>query len=192
MKIFLDSTSIDEVKKAIDYKLIDGVHFGSDFSTIKDMNLNEDVMEILKIVHGPVVIKTSELNSQCILDDAKCIIGFGPNAVVEIPTTLEGLKAAGILSERDIPVSMVSRLISVQAVMAARLGGDFVNLKLHETEQEEGASESLDSIVSIFKNYDFKSKIIASGLTEVKQVSEALRIGVDIISVSYELLIKLV
>lgn len=188
MKIFLETNSIDEIEKALDYKLIDGVNFNFDFTVFKEMNWSKDRSVPFKLVHGPVIVKTSEFNSQGILDEARQVIGLGLNSVINIPTTMEGLKAGNTLVENNISVCMFSKFTPIQVVMAGRLGGEFVNLELPDNDQEG----DLDELVSIYKKYNFEPSIILSGFTKIGQIHEAVKAGVDIISIPYEFLIRLV
>ncbi len=53
MKIFLESSNLDEIKKALDFKLIDGVDFDLDLPVFKDMNRGNHLSELFKLIHGP-------------------------------------------------------------------------------------------------------------------------------------------
>jgi transaldolase len=188
MKIFLESSNFDEIKKALDFKLINGVDFDLDLPVFKDMNRECHLSELFKLIHGPSIVNSSEESSQGILDEARQVVGLGLNSVIKIPTTMEGLKAASILVENNIPICMTSKFTPIQAVMAGRLGGEFVNLELSDDIQEEVIGE----LIPIYKKYNFESALVMSGFTKVDQVNEAIKAGIDIISVSYELLINLV
>ncbi len=188
MKIFLESSTLDEIKKALEFKLIDGVNFDIDLTVLKKLNGGKDPSEPFKIVPGPCFINASKSSSQGILDEARQIIGLGLNAVIKIPTTMEGHKAASTLVENNIPICMISKFTPIQAIMAGRLGGEFVNLQLSDDIQEEG----IGKLVSVYKKYNFESALMVSGFTKVDQVNEAIKAGIDIISISYEVLISLV
>ncbi len=99
---------------------------------------------------------------------------------------MEGLKAASTLVENNIPICVISKFTPIQAVMAGRLGGEFVNLEFSDDIQEEVIGE----LISIYNKYNFESALVMSGFTKVDQVNEAIKAGIDIISVSYELLIN--
>ncbi|SME94018.1 transaldolase family protein [Desulfovibrio gilichinskyi] len=188
MKIFLVSSSLGEIKNALDFKLIDGVDFDLDLSALKKLNFGKDLSEPFKMVPGPCIVKASERSSQGILDEARQIVGLGINSVIKIPTTREGLKAASILVENDIPVCMFSKCTPIQVVMAGRPGGEFINLELPDNGQEEDFGE----LVSINKQYNLTSSLMVSGFTKMEQINEAIKAGTDIISISYEVLTDLV
>ncbi|WP_291327629.1 hypothetical protein [Desulfovibrio sp. UCD-KL4C] len=162
MKIFLESSSLEEIKNALDFKLIDGVDFNLDLPVFKEMDHKKHLSETFKMIHGPCMVNTSEKNSQGILGEAKQVVGLGLNAVIKIPTT--------------------------KVIMSGRVGGEFVNLELSGDSQEEGVGE----LVSIYKKYNFESTLMISGFTKLSQVNEAIKAGIGIISVSYEVLINLV
>ncbi|WP_031484193.1 transaldolase family protein [Maridesulfovibrio frigidus] len=196
MQIFLEPMTTDEVTKALDYRLIDGVNLRSDLEIQDPHSFDTAVRDIAKIMNGPVFVSITGSTADEMLESARITLKLGPNVVLKVKANLEGLKTLKTLSEQDISVNMTSIENPVQAAMALRAGAKFVTICNKKTDTDKCDTFALiNNTAQIFNTEQNKVPIIVSGfesvLTDSNKVTEAIKAGANSISVSYELLIGL-
>ena len=102
MKIFLDTASIESIKKFVDMGIVDGITTNPTLIS-KEKGHPEDIMrEIVKIVKGPVNLEVVATNSEEMVEEGLRLKKFGENVIVKIPMTADGLKAVKKLAENKI------------------------------------------------------------------------------------------
>ena len=104
MKIFLDTADIDQIKKFS--FIIDGVTPNpSLIAKIKpEYPFEELIMEISKIVQGPISVEIMSRKSSEMVEEAKQISRISPNIVIKVPMTMEGLKATKRLKKAGFKI----------------------------------------------------------------------------------------
>lgn len=192
MKIYLKSCSLYEVKKAVDYGLIDGVNLISEDTLEPCIATDNDKASIAGCIPGPIFVNICGETADEILDNARRSLGFAPNAVVKFKASLEGLKACRILSDNNISVSMDNIRNTVEAVLCARSGADYISLNTSDFLTKASIkSEPLTQCCMAIKNYGYDSVVIADKVSMSDELQDVFKSGVDAISVTYENLMGL-
>ena len=193
MKIFLDTGSVEAVRKAYNTGLLDGVttnpsHIAKTGGKFKDV-----VREICSIVPGPISAEAMAENAEDMIKEAEEIAAIAPNVVVKIPMTVEGLKAVPILEqEKNIKTNVTMIFSSTQAFLAMKAGASFVSIVLSRLDAVANESYILvEDAVVIKQNYGFQSEIIAGSLKTQNHVLSCLRAGVDIATVNDQLFFQM-
>ena len=126
MRIFLDTADIDEIKKANDTGLIDGIttnptlirQNGVDpidaYRAIADLGLPDISMEVTGTYE-------QMLNQASVLAET-----FGSQATIKLPMTEDGLKACKVISPR-VKTNITLIFNTAQAVLAAKAGAHYVS-----------------------------------------------------------------
>ena len=130
MKLFLDSANLDEIKKAREWGLLDGVTTNPSLVSkemAKGKGFKEVITEILRETPGPVSIEVIATDYETMLAQAMKISSLGSNAVVKLPLTLEGLNTTRALKEKRIPVNSTLIFTGIQALFAAKAGAEYVS-----------------------------------------------------------------
>ncbi len=195
MKLFLDSANIDEIKKARDWGLLDGVTTNPSLVSkemSKGKGFREVMTEILHETPGPVSIEVIATDYETMLSQALKISSLGSNAVVKLPLTLNGLNATRALREKRIPVNSTLIFNGIQALFAAKAGAEFVSPFVGRLDDigEDGMSV-IEQIKTIFTNYDIKTKILVASIRNPLHVIRAMLMGADVITLPFDVLSKL-
>jgi transaldolase len=151
MKIFIDSADIDEIKKAYDWGIAEGVTTNPSLlkkavdklvSGGKKLDLKSYIKDVLKTAgETPVSLEVTELTADGMIEQGKRIYDiFNPvsgNVNIKIPvnpafgtndaTHFDGIKAVRKLSEAGIPVNCTLIFTPEQALLAARAGAMFLS-----------------------------------------------------------------
>jgi transaldolase len=183
MKIFLDTASIESIKKFADMGVVDGITTNPTLIS-KEKGHPEDIMrEIVRIVKGPVNLEVVATKTEEMIEEGLRLKKFGDNVVVKVPMTMDGLKAVRKLSEDKIKSNVTLIFSSNQALLAAKAGASYVSPfigRLDDAGQEGMAV--IREIVQIFKNYDYQSEVLVASVRHPIHVIEAGRIGAHIVT----------
>lgn len=193
MKIFLDTANIAEIKKARDLGIIDGVTTNPSLIAREGRRPEDIIKEITTIIEGPICIEAVASETEGIILEAERLARMHKNIVVKIPATIEGLKVVNILSKRGIKTGMTLVFSSSQALLAAKAGATycfpFIG-KLEDTGQE--GMNIVREIVQIYRNYGFKTQVIAASIRSPLQAVKAALYGADGVTLPFNILEKLV
>jgi transaldolase len=192
MKIFLDTASIESIKKFADVGVVDGITTNPTLIS-KEKGHPEDIMrEIVRIVKGPVNLEVVATKTEEMIEEGLRLKKFGDNVVVKVPMTMDGLKAVRKLSEDKIKSNVTLIFSSNQALLAAKAGASYVSPfigRLDDAGQEGMAV--IKEIVQIFKNYDYQSEVLVASVRHPIHVIEAGRIGAHIVTLPPDILGKM-
>ena len=127
MKIFIDTANIEQIKKANDMGLIDGVTTNPSLVAKENREMVDIITEISTIVDGPISAEVMSLDTKGMIEEARKLSKINKNIVIKIPMTLEGLNAVRTLSREGIKTN-VTLIFSVhQGVLASKAGATYIS-----------------------------------------------------------------
>lgn len=186
MKFFLDSANLDEIKAAKDMGLLDGVTTNPSLFAKETGEWRKTAQEICTVCEGPVSLEVVGLTCAEILSEAKALLGFGPNVVIKIPMTVEGLKAVHTLKENDVAVNVTLVFQPLQALLAAKAGAAYVSPFVGRVDAVGGDGMAMvEEIVTIFQNYAFDTQVLVASVRNPLHVLRAALIGADVVTVPF-------
>lgn len=193
MKFFLDTANLDEIRKAAALGLADGVTTNPTLiSKEGNVDFKEHIGEICKIVSGPVSAETTTNNLDEMLRQGREYVKIAPNVVIKCPLTEVGLEATRTLNEEGIKVNVTLCFSPAQAICAAKAGASFISPFLGRLDDiGENGLQLLSDIVEIYRNYGWKTEVLAASLRHPIHVIEAARLGSDIATMPYKVLEQL-
>lgn len=194
MKLFLDSTNIDEIKKAADMGILDGVTTNPTlvYREKSAQSFKEIITEICKIVDGPVSSEVISLDATGMLDEAYELVKIADNIYIKIPMTREGIKAVSILSSEQIRTNVTLCFSANQAWLAAKAGASLISPFVGRMDDLSGKSRTrgmdlVREIRTIYDNYGYTTEILVASIRGTWHVTEAALIGADIVTVPYKI-----
>jgi len=114
---------------------------------------------------------------------------YGPNVVVKVPMTAEGLKAVRVLKAMDIETNVTLVFSAAQALLAAKAGAAYVSPFLGRLDDVgQDGMELVQQILTIFANYGFSTRIIAASIRHPLHVLDAALAGAHIATVPFKIL----
>lgn len=193
MKFFLDTASIDEIKKAASWGILNGVTTNPTLLAKEKGSFDSIVKQICEIVDGPVNLEAISSEAEGIVKEAKELIKIHKNVVVKIPITEEGLKAMKTLSSIGIKTNTTLVFSPIQALMAAKAGTNYVSPFVGRLDDISNAGMDLvGQIMAIFENYDIKAEVIVASIRNPLHVVEAALMGADIATMPFKVMSQLV
>ena len=192
MKLFIDTANVADIREANDLGVICGVTTNPSLIAKEGRNFTEVVKEITSIVDGPISAEVISLDHGGMVNEARPLAGIHPNIVIKIPMTPEGLKAVKILASEGIKTNVTLIFSAAQALLAARAGASFVSPFVGRLDDVGADGMHLVSeIADIFSLHDIKTEIIAASVRSPIHVIQAARMGADIATVPFKVIIQM-
>jgi transaldolase len=192
MKFFLDSAKVDEIRYARDMWNIDGVTSNPRHVRNSGKPFLAAIRDIAREFEGtgkPISVEVNphHQSAERMVEEAVKLASMSPNFVIKIPATEPGFRALWTLSERGIRVNLTLVFSSFQALQAARLGATFVSpfVGWKEANGEE-ISQMVQEIVTIYRNYHFKTEVLVAAVRNARQIVEAAVAGADIVTAAFD------
>ncbi|PIZ17177.1 fructose-6-phosphate aldolase [Candidatus Desantisbacteria bacterium CG_4_10_14_0_8_um_filter_39_17] len=192
MKFFIDTAMVDEIREAQELGVIDGVTTNPSLVAKTGHSFREVIGEIVKIVDGPISAEAVSLKKDGIIAEARELSKIHKNIVVKIPFIPEGIKAVKVLSSEGIRTNVTLVFSPNQALIAAKVGASYVSPFIGRLDDISHIGMDLvRQIVTIYKNYGFKTEIIVASVRNPIHVVEAALAGAHIVTIPFEVVQKL-
>lgn len=193
MKFFIDTANIDEIKKANDLGLLDGVTTNPSLVAKEGRDFRELIKEICDIVDGPVNAEVVSTDTAGMIGEARDLSTIADNIVVKIPLIADGLKAVKVLSEEGIQTNVTLCFSAIQALMAAKAGASYISPFVGRLDDlSQVGMELVEQIATIYENYAYDTEIIVASVRNPLHVLDAAMMGADIATIPYKVMEQLI
>ncbi|MCD6298762.1 MAG: fructose-6-phosphate aldolase [Deltaproteobacteria bacterium] len=192
MKFFIDTANVDEIKKANELGMVDGVTTNPSLVSKEGREFNGLIKEICDVVDGPVSAEVVSVDADGMVREAKDLAKLADNIVVKIPMIEEGLKAVKILSKEGINTNVTLCFSSIQALMAAKAGAAYISPFVGRLDDiGHRGMDLVDEILTIYDNYGFETEVIVASIRNPIHVLDAALMGADIATIPYKVIQQL-
>lgn len=192
LKIFLDTANVDEIKRAMEFGIIDGITTNPSLVSKENSGFKNLVKEITSLVPGPVSVEVTATDMEGMVKEAEEYMGISDNIVIKVPINMEGLKVVKRLSSMGIKTNVTLIFSPNQALLAAKAGATYVSPFVGRIDDISGDGMSLvEDIVLIFDNYSISTEIIVASVRHPFHFLEAAKIGADIATIPFNIFSKL-
>jgi transaldolase len=181
MKFFIDSADVKEIRAANDMGCVDGVTTNPSLLAKVGRPLKATITEICSIVDGPISAECVSLTAKALIEEGKQLADIHPNVVVKIPMGVEGMKAVKALTGQGIRTNVTLCFSANQALLCAKAGATYVSPfvgRLDDISQD--GMQLIRDIVSMYRNYGFKTQVLVASVRNPVHVLESARIGADV------------
>ena len=192
MKIFLDSASIESIRRYNDMGILDGVTTNPSLLSKENGDPRKIMNEIVRIIQGPVSLEVIGTDYEVIMEEAHRLKKYGQNVVVKVPMIPAGLRAVKSLKQDGIPTNVTLVFSSNQAILAAKAGASYISPFIGRLDDNgHDGINIIREIKQIFSNYEFEAEILVASVRHPLHVIEAGKCGADIVTVPPEILHKM-
>ena len=192
MKFFIDTANIEEIRKAWDLGVVDGVTTNPSLISKEGKDPIKLFREICSIVDGPVSAEAVTMTAGEMVKEAKSLSKIHKNIVVKIPMIEEGLKAVKKLSAIGIRTNVTLIFSPSQALLAAKAGATYVSPFVGRLDDISHVGMDLvGDILDIYENYGFPTEVIVASVRNPLHVVDAARMGAHIATIPYSVIIQL-
>ena len=192
MKFFIDTANIEEIKKAWDLGVLDGVTTNPSLISKEGKDPVKLFREICSIVDGPVSAEAVTLTAGEMVKEARSLSKIHKNIVVKIPMIEEGLKAVKRLSSMGIKTNVTLIFSPSQALLAAKAGATYVSPFVGRLDDiSHVGMDIVGDILDIYENYGISTEVIVASIRNPLHVVDAARMGAHIATIPYSVIIQL-
>lgn len=193
MKFFLDTASVKEIKEAASLGLLDGVTTNPSLVAKEGRMFKEMLIEICNIVDGPISAEVVSLEADAMVKEGKELAKIHKNIVVKVPLIAEGLKATKRMAAEGIKVNVTLCFSPTQALLAAKAGAWCVSPFIGRLDDiSSNGMELIRQILTIYRNYDFKTQVLVASVRHPQHVVEAALAGGHICTMPFSIFQQMV
>ena len=185
MKIFLDTANIDEIKKAHETGMIEGITTNPTLIKKSGRDPVEVIKEIASMsthfesVSAEVVADTAEE----MVDQAQAFNDIW-NVTIKVPCTVEGLKACTALAATGRKVNVTLIFSAAQAILARRAGAAYVSPFVGRLNDNSVSGVALvQTIASLYNQHYSTTQVLAASIRDVHQVGRCFDAGANICTI---------
>ena len=193
MRLFLDTANIEEIREINRWGVLSGVTTNPTLVGRESQDPARVWKEILEEVKGDISLETTESEADAMYRQGVELAKMGPNAVIKVPMTPDGLRAGRRLTDEGIRINVTLVFSPAQALLAAEIGAYIVSPFLGRI--DDVASDGMYVLRQICEIYDiqgYETQVLAASLRHPMHVVEAALAGADIATMPYDVFEKLV
>ncbi|OGW67859.1 MAG: fructose-6-phosphate aldolase [Nitrospirae bacterium RIFCSPLOWO2_02_FULL_62_14] len=178
MKFFLDTANVKEIYEAANLGILDGVTTNPSLVVKEGRSFKEMLQEICKIVDGPISAEVVSVEADAMVKEGRELAKIHKNIVVKVPLIPEGIKATKKFASEGIRVNVTLCFSPTQAILAAKAGAWCVSPFIGRLDDISSDGMALiRQILTIYKNYDYKTFVLVASIRHPQHVVEAALAG---------------
>ncbi|WP_214748734.1 fructose-6-phosphate aldolase [Exiguobacterium sp. s189] len=195
MLYYLDTASIEQIKKAFDYYPMAGVTTNPTIISKEKTAFLPLLQEIRSVIgmeadlHVQVLGQTAET----MVAEAKYLKEkIGGELVIKIPVIPEGIKAMKWLSREGFRITATAIYTADQALMAAMAGAEFLAPYVNRIDNISGNGVAVvRQIQTMLNQHELDAKILAASFKNNQQVHEVALAGAQSVTVNADIMDQL-
>ncbi len=186
MKIFLDTSDIDIIRKHCETGLIDGVTTNPTLMMQAGRNPVKVISDISSLFESDASISAEVVadSAEEMITQAKQYYSINDNITIKVPCNYEGLKACRVLSSKDINVNVTLIFSLNQSILAAKSGATYISPFIGRCEDNDiDGIDLISSIRKVFNLNNISTNILAASIRNIDHINESFKAGADIVTI---------
>lgn len=193
MKLFLDTGDVEEVRKAADWGVIDGVTTNPTLIAKSGNGFQETVLDICRLMPGGAIsAEVVATDYETMLKEAMEISSWNEQIVVKVPLIEDGVQLVKTLTDRGIRTNVTLVFSVSQALLAAKAGATYISNFVGRVDDLSGdGMQAVAATVEMVDSYDFDSEVLVASVRHPQHVADALSAGAHIATMPYKVIEQL-
>ena len=181
MKFFLDTANFAEIHEANALGILDGITTNPSLIAKEGKPFKETIIAICNEVNGPVSCEVIATDYDGMMQQGRDYAKWHKNIVVKLPTTRDGVKACKALTGEGTRTNLTLCFSPSQAILVAKAGATYVSPFIGRLDDiSQDGMQVIKDIVQIYKNYDYKTQVLAASLRHPMHVVNAALAGAHV------------
>jgi transaldolase len=185
MNIFVESVSIEEIRRAVMAGLADGVvvvdsaYAGS--ASAEGRSLISAVAQEFAI---PICVEVAAVSSDEMYREARELAKISDHLVVQLPLVEDAVEPMHRLSLEGVDICANFVFNGAQAVLAAKAGASMVRVSLQDLDaQGQTSADAVTEIRSLLESSDCECDVMVASPSTTTQFTECIAAGAQIVSI---------
>jgi transaldolase len=193
MKIFLDTASIDEIRTATAWGVVDGVTTNPTLFGRVGGSYDDVLRQICGLTRGPVSAEVVASDVEGMLREGRHFAGLAENVVVKVPMSEEGLVAIARLAAEGIRTNCTLIFSANQGLLAAKAGASLLSPFVGRLDDiNEDGMDVVRDLVAIVRTYGLETEVLAASIRHPRHVTEAALARAHVATVPLKVLTQMV
>jgi transaldolase len=191
MNIFLESVSIDEIRRASEAGFADGVIFSGQAHSAGDAgaDAHELIAAIAQEFAIPICVEVGAISGDDMYHAARDLARISDNVVVQLPLVEDALVPMHRLNAEGVGICATYVFNGAQAVLAAKAGASIVRVSLHDLEaQGQTSTNAVTEIRSLLAAGECECDVMVASPRTTTQFTECISAGAQIVCVEPDVL----
>ena len=193
MRLFLDTGDVEEVKKAAEWGVIDGVTTNPTLIAQSGKGFRETVLKICELVPGGAIsAEVVATNYDAMLKEALEISSWHKQIVVKVPLIEDGVRLTKTLSDKGIRTNVTLVFSVTQALMAAKAGATYISNFVGRVDDVSGdGMAAVAATVEMVEDYGFASQVLVASVRHPQHVADSLAARAHVATMPYKVMAQL-
>ena len=187
MRLFIDSANLEEIRKAAEFKIIDGVTTNPSLIAREGHDHHDQIRAICGILDGDISAEVVATDMEGMIHEGRALAKIHDSVVVKIPLIRDGIKAVATLSSEGIRTNVTLCFSPLQALLAAKAGAYLISPFIGRLDDiSHDGSELIREIVAIYDNYGYPTEVLAASARGPLHVKEAALAGAHVCTLPFK------
>jgi len=192
VQFFLDTASLNEIEVISRQGITEGVTTNQKILLTEGrVDFKRRIMEICRLVKGPVSVETTKSSVQELLAQGREFASWHKNIVVKVAMHGDGrgLEVVHQLAKEHIKTNMTVMMTFNQLVLASKAGATYVSLFYNRSiEARENPLQIIRDYASLARENETMARLIVGSIRKTEDVALAVAAGAHIMTVPFKIL----
>lgn len=190
MKLFVDTGDIEEVRRAAEWGILDGVTTNPTLIAKSGKGFKETVLAICEAVPGgDISAEVVATDYPTMLKEATEIASWHPQIVVKVPLIESGVQLVSTLSDRGIRTNVTLVFSVGQALMAAKAGATYIsNFVGRVDDLADDGMAAVGDTVDMVNTYGFASEVLVASIRHPLHVTQSIQVGAHVATMPFKIM----
>lgn len=184
MQFFLDTASLDAIRRWQAFGLVDGCTTNPAILAKEGGDPLTQLANVAEVVSGPVSAQVTRDDAEGMIRQGRALAEVAPNIVVKVPATQAGFEAGKALVEAGCEINVTLTFQPTQALPFLRIPATYVSLIVGRVEDFGHDSKGeVATARALFDSIGTPTKLLVASLRNPAQLTAAINGGADVITV---------
>jgi len=190
MNIFVESVSIEEIRRAAAAGFADGVVVADGaYAGINSPDARELIEAIAQEFAIPICVEVAAISAAEMYREARDVAKISDHIIVQLPLVEDAIAPMHRLSLEGVGICANFVFTGAQAVLAAKAGASTVRVSLHDLDaQGQTSANAVTEIRSLLEASDCECDVMVASPTTSTQFTECISAGAQIVSIRPDVL----
>ena len=190
MNIFVETVSIEEIRRSVAAGLADGVVVSdSSYAGSESVEGRELIEAVAHEFAIPICVEVRAISGEEMYREARELARISDHLVIQLPLVEDAVEPMHRLSLEGVDICANFVFNGAQAVLAAKAGASMVRVSLHDLDaQGQTSADAVSEIRSLLHSSDCECDVMVASPTSTTQFTECISAGAQIVSIRPDVL----